>query len=164
MKPESKANTKVSGQTDLFTSNLREIEIHYRNKVRSSDMPKVTCSKDASEYFRSVWSSHMDRIEEFWVLCLNRANRVLGWAKVSQGGLSGTVADPKVIFQTALKANAASIILAHNHPSGNRQPSEADIRLTKKMKECGGLLDLAVLDHLILTSEGYYSFADESLM
>ena len=164
MKAERLVNTNASGQTDLFTSNLREIEIHYRNKVRSSDMPKVTCSKDASEYFRSVWSSQMDRIEEFWELCLNRANRVLGWAKVSQGGLSGTVADPKVIFQTALKANAASIILTHNHPSGNIKPSESDIRLTKKMKDGGVLLDLPVLDHLILTSEGYYSFADEGLL
>ena len=89
------------------------------------------------------------------VLCLNRANKVLGWAKIGQGGISGTVADPKVIFQIALKANASSIILAHNHPS------EADNKLTRKIKNAGELLDLPVLDHIILIDDGYYSFADE---
>ena len=106
----------------------------------------------------------MERVEEFMVLCLNRANRVLGYARISSGGISGTIADPKIIFQVALKSNASSIILAHNHPSGNKQPSEADIRLTRKMKDAGVLLDLPVLDHLILTSEGYHSFADEGLL
>jgi DNA repair protein RadC len=127
-------------------------------------MPKVCGSREVEEQLRLIWSPHLDRIEEFLVLCLNRANRILGWAKISQGGLSGTVADPKVIFQVALKSNACSIILAHNHPSGNVQPSEADIQLTRKLKDAGVLLDLPVLDHLILTSEGYYSFADEGLL
>ena len=127
-------------------------------------MPKVCGSREVEEQLRLIWSPHMDRIEEFLVLCLNRANRILGWAKISQGGLSGTVADPKVIFQVALKSNACSIILAHNHPSGNVQPSEADIQLTRKLRDAGVLLDLPVLDHLIITSEGYYSFADEGLL
>lgn len=127
-------------------------------------MPKVCGSREVEEQLRLIWSPHMDRIEEFLVLCLNRANRILGWAKISQGGLSGTVADPKVIFQVALKSNACSIILAHNHPSGNIQPSEADIQLTRKLRDAGVLLDLPVLDHLIITSEGYYSFADEGLL
>ena len=95
---------------------------------------------------------------------MNRANRALGIAQVSHGGISGTVADPKVIFQHALKANASSVILLHNHPSGNTQPSEADIHLTKKLVEGGKLLDIAVLDHLIVTIDGYYSFADEGLI
>lgn len=98
------------------------------------------------------------------ILCLNRANKVLGWAKVSQGGLSGIVADPKVIFQIALKSNGSSLILCHNHPSLNLQPSEADIHLTRKLKEAGLMLDLPVLDHLIVSSEGFYSFADEGLL
>jgi len=98
------------------------------------------------------------------VLCLNRANRILGWAKVSQGGLTGTVADPKLIYQIALKSNASSIIIAFNHPSGNLNPSESDIQLTRKLKEAGLMLDLPVLDHLIISSEGYYSFADEGLL
>jgi DNA repair protein RadC len=89
---------------------------------------------------------------------------VLGWAKISQGGLSGTEADPELIYQIALKSNACSIILAQNHPSGNLQPSEADIHLTRKLKVDGVLLDLPVLDHLIVSSEGCYSFADEGLL
>ena len=155
---------KAKETINLFTSNLAEIEIHYRNKVRISDMEKVAGSRDVYEVLQRIWSPKIDHVEEFMVLCLNRANRILGWAKVSQGGLSGTVADPKLIYQIALKSNASSIIIAHNHPSGNLQPSEADIQLTRKLKEAGTMLDLPVLDHLILTSEGYYSFADEGLI
>ena len=103
-------------------------------------------------------------MEEFVILCLNRANKVLGYSKISQGGLSGTVADPKVIFQVALKSNASSIILCHNHPSGNTKPSDNDIQLTKKLKKAGEFLELNVLDHLIITSDAYFSFADESLL
>ena len=149
---------------DLFTSNLAEIEIFYRNKVRMSEMEKVCGSRDVYAVLQRIWSPRIDHVEEFMLLCLNRANRVLGWAKISQGGLSGTVTDPKLIFQVALKSNACSLIIAHNHPSGNLQPSEADIHLTRKLKEAGLLLDLPVLDHLILTSEGYFSFADEGLI
>lgn len=148
----------------LFTSNLAEIEIFYRNKVRLSDMEKVAGSRDVYDVLQRIWSDRIEHVEEFMVLCLNRANRVLGWAKISQGGLSGTVADPKLIFQVALKSNACSLILAHNHPSGNLQPSEADIHLTRKLKDAGLMLDLPVLDHLIISSEGYYSFADEGLL
>ena len=154
----------MKAAVNLFTSNLSEIEIIYRNKVRLSDMEKVCGSRDTYEVLQRIWSPKIDHVEEFMLLCLNRANRVLGWAKVSQGGLSGTVADPKVIFQVALKSNACSIIIAHNHPSGNLTPSEADIHLTRKLKEAGTLLDLPVLDHLIVSSEGYYSFADEGML
>ncbi len=155
---------KTKNSLTLFTSNLAEIEIFYRNKVRLADMEKVAGSRDVFEVLQRIWSDRIDHVEEFMVLCLNRANRVLGWAKISQGGLSGTVADPKVIFQVALKSNACSMILAHNHPSGNLHPSEADIQLTRKLKEAGLMLDLPVLDHLIVSSEGYYSFADEGLL
>lgn len=155
---------KTRNPVTLFTSNLAEIEIFYRNKVRLSDMEKVAGSRDVYDVLQRIWSERIDHVEEFMVLCLNRANRILGWAKISQGGLSGTVADPKVIFQVALKSNACSLIIAHNHPSGNLQPSEADIHLTRKLKEAGLMLDLPVLDHLIISSEGYYSFADEGLL
>jgi len=147
--------TKESGT--LFTSNLAEIEIYYRNKVRMADMEKVAGSRDVSEVLRRIWSPKLDHVEEFMILCLNRANKVLGWAKVSQGGLSGTAADPKVIFQIALKSNSCSLIICHNHPSGNLQPSEADIHLTRKLKDAGLLLDLPVLDHLIVSSEGDFT-------
>ncbi len=155
---------KAKESINLFTSNLAEIEIHYRNKVRISDMEKVAGSRDVYDVLSRIWSPKIDHVEEFMILCLNRANRVLGWAKVSQGGISGTVADPKLIYQIALKSNASSIIIAHNHPSGNLTPSEADIQLTRKLKEAGLMLDLPVLDHLIISSEGYYSFADEGLL
>ena len=103
-------------------------------------------------------------MEQFKVLLLNRANKVLGIFEVSSGGSTGTVADPKLIFAAAIKANACGIILAHNHPSGNLQPSQADIDLTKRMKEGGRLLEIQVLDHIIVTTEGYYSFADEGIL
>jgi DNA repair protein RadC len=141
-----------------------EITVNYRHTIKPSLMPKLACSKDSADVLRTIWSDRLEHVEEFVVICLNRANRMLGWAKVSSGGLSGTVADPKVIFQIALKSNASSIILAHNHPSGNLQPSEQDIRLTRKNKEAGLVLDLQVIDHIILTSEGYYSFADEGTL
>ena len=139
---------------------MAEIEIHYKPKVSLRRLPSVSCSQDTVEYLRSVWSPHIDRVEEFMVLCLNRANKVLGFSRIGQGGISGTVADPKIIFQVALKANASSIILAHNHPSGNCKPSTNDVELTKKIQSAGKFLDLTVLDHIILTSDGYLSFAD----
>ncbi len=92
------------------------------------------------------------------------SNKVLGVCKISIGGLAGTVTDPKKIFQTALKANAASVILCHNHPSGNLKPSKSDIEITKKCVEAGNFLDLKVLDHVIVTRDGYFSFADEGML
>jgi DNA repair protein RadC len=102
--------------------------------------------------------------EEFWVVLLNRANEVLRKLPVGSGGVSGTVADPKLIFKLALEHLASGLILVHNHPSGNLRPSEADIKLTKKLKEAGQHLDLPVLDHLIFTERGYFSFADQGLL
>jgi DNA repair protein RadC len=98
------------------------------------------------------------------VLLLNRANRVIKSMQVSQGGVSGTVADPRIIFKSALEELASGIILAHNHPSGNLTASQADIQLTRKLKDGARLLDVQVLDHLILAGQKYYSFADEGLL
>ncbi len=102
--------------------------------------------------------------EYFNILCLKRNNKVLGYCQISAGGLNGTVVDVRIIMQTALKSNACSVILSHCHSSVHLLPSDADKELTKKIKEAGKLLDIAVLDHLILTSEKYFSFADEGLM
>jgi DNA repair protein RadC len=123
---------------------------------------KITSSKDAYEYFKPYLSDMP--IEEFMVLHLNRANVIIKHDKISSGGVSGTVADGKVIFNKALECLASSIILCHNHPSGNLNPSEADITLTRKLKEAGKFLELPVLDHIIFTDNGYYSFADEGMM
>ena len=151
-------------QEQVKAFRMAEVEINYKHGSSYSDMVKITCSTDCNKYFRAIWSDRMQYLEEFKVLCLNRANLVLGWASISQGGISGTVVDPRVIFQIGLKSNASSLVLAHNHPSGNVQPSESDIRLTRKLKEAGDALDIQVLDHLIITSDEYYSFADEGLI
>ncbi|WP_053405902.1 DNA repair protein RadC [Persicobacter sp. CCB-QB2] len=102
--------------------------------------------------------------EEFWILCLNNANEILEICKISEGGLSHTPADPRIIFQKAIEVRATRIILTHNHPSGNLYPSHSDINLTKKIAEGGRILDIMVVDHLIYTDNGYYSMADENKM
>ena len=112
-----------------------------------------------------VWEDDkIDFIEQFKVVLLNRSNMVIGVVNVSSGGVTGTVADPKVILAAAIKSNSVNIVLAHNHPSGNTNPSTADEELTYKIKEAAKFHDLKVLDHLIITREDYYSFADEGLM
>lgn len=142
---------------------IQEIKVSYtsgnRNKV------KITNSKDSYELLLSCWSQKTIELqEEFKVLLLNRNHQVLGIYPLSKGGVSGAVVDAKLVFSVALKCNASSIIIAHNHPSGNLKPSDADIRLTQKLKEAGNYLDVKVLDHIILSIEGYYSFVDESQM
>lgn len=143
---------------------VAEIEITYKNAVRPSERAKIASSKDAFELLKSLWSDKIEYVEEFYVLLMNKANKVLGVTKISEGGTSGCLVDPKRIFQTALKSNASGIILAHNHPSGNLTPSEADRKITRKVKEAGVLLEISVLDHLILSTDGYYSFADEGAL
>lgn len=119
----------------------------------------------SKDIYNTLASNFLDLShEEFWVLLLSRANKVLEKVLISKGGVSGTVADPKIIFKAALEHQAANVILAHNHPSGNLKPSNQDISLTKKMKEGGKLLDIGVLDHVIFADRGYFSFADEGLM
>lgn len=142
---------------------LAEIEISYRPKMKPSEMPKVVTSGEAYMVLLQAFPS-LEYREYFYILCLNRNNRVLGYSQISIGGLSGTIADPKIIMQTALKANACSIIIAHNHPSGNLVPSEADKQITYKLKDAGKFLEIPVLDHLIMTSESYFSFADDGLI
>lgn len=102
--------------------------------------------------------------EEFWVIYLNKANKILSFEAVSKGGVAGTVADVKIIFKKAIELLASSIILAHNHPSGNLHPSGADVSLTKKMRETGKIMEIDVLDHIIVAETGYYSFADEGVL
>jgi|SRR5690606_5884701 len=144
---------------------IAEIELVYRTNVKASQRPQVTTSKEVYQILMQCWDRNkIEFVEQFKILLLNRAGRVLGIFEVSSGGVSGTVADPKLIFSAALKANASSLILAHNHPSGNTAPSEADRSLTRKVKEAGKLLEISVLDHVIVTTEGYRSLADEGEM
>lgn len=124
--------------------------------------PQITSSRDA---FKVIAPLLMDLPhEEFWILLLNRANRVLAREQISIGGVSGTVVDAKIIFRKAIEGGACSVILCHNHPSGNLQPSQADIDLTHKLVAAGKNLDIFVLDHLIVAETGYYSLADEGVM
>src|ERR1700746_1941071 len=102
---------------------LSEISINYKPKIKLSELPKVVTSKDAENQFRALWSDKLQHIEEMYMMLLNRANKVLGFSKISGGGTTGTIVDTKVVFQIALKSNASSILLAHNHPSGNLKPS-----------------------------------------
>lgn len=146
-------------------SKIAEIKLSYSSKLKVSDCPQLRSSNDTYKELRNIWDdSTIELFETFYIILLNRANRVIGVSLVSQGGVAGTVVDAKLVFVTALKANASSLILAHNHPSGNLKPSQADIQLTKKLKQAGEVLDITVLDHLIITSESYYSFADEGMI
>ena len=104
------------------------------------------------------------KVEEFWIILLNRANVVIKKTLISTGGVSGTLVDAKIIFSKALEELASAVILVHNHPSGNLQPSQADKTLTSKIKKAGEVLEIQVLDHIIFTNEGYYSFADEQIL
>lgn len=133
-----------------------------RRESESGKKPLISSSKNAYEYLESTLSDLPH--EEFWILLLNRANRVLGKQLVSSGGLTGTIADQRIIFKKALDQSACGIILAHNHPSGNSKPSQSDIQLTRRMTDAGRIMDIPVLDHLIITDNGYYSFADEGIL
>ncbi len=145
---------------DLFE--VAEIKLSYSAKVKSSLRPKVSSSRQVYEVFAQAWDTdRIEFVEDFKVMLLSRANRVLGIVTISSGGTAGTVVDVKLIYAAAIKANASSVILAHNHPSGNLLPSEQDKRLTQRVKEAGRILDIPVLDHVIMTADGYYSFADE---
>lgn len=123
---------------------------------------KIVSSRDSYQLIRSKLEDLP--VEQFWIIYLNRANKLIYTGSVSIGGVTGTIADPKVIFKEALDRQACSVILCHNHPSGNAKPSQADIMLTRKMKQAGEMLDIQVIDHLIVTDKGYYSFADEGMM
>jgi DNA repair protein RadC len=144
---------------------LAEIEISYRPKFKAADRPQIDSSQKAYHLLLDNWNKdRIELLEEFKIILLNRRNRVLGIVNISQGGIAGTMADPKIIFAIALKACASGIILSHSHPSGEASPSEADIRLTRKLTEAGKLLELNVFDHIIVCSEGYYSFLDQGLI
>ena len=150
--------------SDVFPKGVCELHVGYR---RTSDTRiKMTCAEDIVDFLREHVYKQMDLeyCESFYVLMLDRANKLFAWKQISVGGLSGTVADPRLIFETALLSHCTSIVLCHNHPSGNILPSAADVQLTKNICEGGKLLEITVLDHIILTVDGFYSFANEGLI
>jgi DNA repair protein RadC len=139
------------------------LELGRRRKLAEMpDVLQIRCSKDVADIFQPLLADLA--YEEFWVLFLNRSNRVINRMKLSQGGISGTVTDVRLAMKKAIEYLASGIIVCHNHPSGNLNPSESDSKITQKIKEAGNLLDIQLLDHLIISEKEYYSFADNGLL
>jgi DNA repair protein RadC len=133
-----------------------------RRSAEAQERKRIVTSRDAFEY---LYASMADlHYEQFWILLLDQSNKVIGAVQVSDGGIAGTVADPKRIFKTAIERNAAAMILCHNHPSGQLKPSDADVRLTKKLFQSGEMLEIRVIDHLIIGHDQYFSFSDEGVL
>ena len=160
-----KTDKKQSCRPAPAWTQVDEIEIVYRTKMKANLRPRITCSRDGYNLLLQAWNpDSLELQEEVKLLLLNRDNRVLGLCNISRGGMTGTVADPRLILLVAIKAGACSVMLAHNHPSGSLHPSRADEELTQKIKFASIYHDIKVLDHLIITATGYYSFADEGLL
>ncbi len=142
---------------------ISALELGRRRKdAQTAARQRITCSGDVYQLLKPDMLDLPH--EEFWIVILNRANDVMAKTRISSGGISGTVADPKLIFKHVLDHFGSSLILAHNHPSGNLKPSEADIRLTKKLRTSGEMMEIPVLDHIIFGDENYFSFADEGIL
>jgi len=174
----SKSNNNLQELSRLSIKDLMEFKgigeakaitiiaaIELGRRYRSSDAlqkKKITSSKDAYDAIYSLLSD--SHYEEFFIILMNRANRILGIHKVSEGGTSGTVVDPKRVFNLGLSQHASSMILCHNHPSGNLEPSPQDKKITSKLVQSGKLLEIEILDHLIIGNGSYYSFADSNIL
>lgn len=141
---------------------IEEVKLTYKNKLKARDRPKITSPEDAYKVFIKSWDhDQIELLEECKAMFLDRQLRVMSIASISKGGLSGTVVDLRLVFAMALKRRANSLILAHNHPSGNLRPSHADIDLTKRFCHAGKILQIELEDHLIVTSDGYCSIISE---
>ena len=144
---------------------VSEVELVYRSKVTATDRPMIRNSANAFDVFLNMWDMNkIEMVEQFAVLLLNRSNYCLGYSCINTGGISECLVDPKIVFATALKANATSIIVAHNHPSGNTAPSKADTALTDRLVSIGRTMTIPVSDHLIITPTRYFSFSNEGLL
>lgn len=174
----SNSNNNINALSALSLNDLKKFKgigeakainiiaaLEFGRRRRSSEaleQKTITSSKDA---FELLYADLADQsFEEFWIILLKRNNQIIGKKRISEGGIAGTVADPKKIFKMALDAQASSIILCHNHPSGNLKPSEQDKQLTRKLLQAGKTLEIAVLDHLIFGNDSYISFADENML
>ena len=143
---------------------IQEIQVSYK---RNYSKENINSSSQAFETCKQVFSlaeANISLKEYFFILLLNRSNKVIGFYKLSEGGLSGTVADLRLAFSVALKTLASAMIIMHNHPSGNVKPSDCDLKLTRKFKQAGEILDIKVLDSLVIAEDEFLSFADEGLM
>lgn len=163
-KKDIKSLTSIRGMGPAKSINiLSALELGRRRKLADIiDRKKIGNSKDVFDIFHSIIADLPH--EEFWVLLLNQSNKILEKQKISQGGVSGTVTDVKIILKLAIENLASSVILCHNHPSGNLKPSKADVEITKKLREAARLMDIVILDHIIISDESYFSFADEGMI
>lgn len=154
-------NFKGIGEAKAITI-IAALELGRRRRAEDAvELKKITSSKIAFEIMQPIIGELQH--EEFWVLFLNNANKVILKSQLSKGGISGTIVDVRLIFKLAFESGATGLILCHNHPSGNLQPSDADKSITRKIREAGDNLDVKVLDHLIITESKYYSFVDEGI-
>ncbi len=145
----------------LEKSIVGEVRLSY-SKTLETHLSKIKCSEDIVAFIREIFPvEQINHREYVYAIFLDRANQILGYFMVSSGGISGTVVDPRIIFQSALLSNASGIVIFHNHPSNNLTPSKADIEITTKIAKGGRILDITLLDHIIISENGYYSFADE---
>lgn len=143
---------------------LKEFQVKSVKNNNNFKSTKITKSSDAYNVIKQFYFGDIDIFESFFILLLNRSNQTVGYAKISQGGIAGTVVDVKIIAKYCIDTLCSGVILAHNHPSGSLKPSDADKRITKVIKEGLNLLDVQVLDHIILTEDNYYSFGDNGLI
>jgi DNA repair protein RadC len=143
---------------------IAEVEITYKFGKIFSECEKINGSSCAYKIGLEISKDYIEHHECFNIILLNQANHILGVAQISEGGIAGTFVDIRIVYQKLLKANAVSFIALHNHPSGNINPSEADKKLTQKLKAAGETLDIKMLDHIIVTTNAYFSFADEGII
>lgn len=144
---------------------IPKIELSYSPKVKLSLLPRIVCSQDAYLAFLQSWDkATLEFVEEFKVMLLSRANQILGICTLGKGSSTGVYVDVRNIFACALISNACNIITCHNHPSGSLKPSRADEEMARKLKEAGLYLDVQVIDQIIITCDGYYSFGDEGIL
>ena len=147
---------------DKKENTIRNISL----KLEKTDIEivKIQCSADIDKFVRNFYFDDLTLFESMFLILLDKSNKTVGYAKISQGGTAGTVVDVKLIAKYAIDSLSASVIMVHNHPSGNKQPSQADIDVTKKVKQALKLFDINLLDHVIITEKDHYSFADESIL
>ena len=143
---------------------LKEFQVKSVKNNNNFKSTKITKSSDAYGVIKQFYFGDIDIFESFFILLMNRSNQTVGYAKISQGGIAGTVVDVKIIAKYCIDTLCSGVILAHNHPSGSLVPSEADKKITKKIKDGLNLIDVQVLDHIILTENNYYSFGDNGLI
>jgi len=158
-------NRKIELRAFERSPKLAEIRAVYKSRRKFSERTTASGPSDVEAYLREIWNPRtLELSEDFLVLCLNGSHQAVGWVKVSSGGLNASHVDPRIVFAIALQTASTAIVLAHNHPSGNLEPSAEDKSLTRRLVEAGNLLGVRVLDHVILTREGSFSFAERGLM